>query len=165
MEAGKPFPVLSLEFLGGLGWNSFNQFLKINLSNVRVGNVNVDVRRLSLSGDHQSINNGSYTLDFILNVFEPFIGTRLGIWLNPKWLITLKGDVGGLGFVAYNDVTCNLEALLGYQINKSLYAYGGYTRPGAAGSPLAKTWGRSPMAAGLMDRSWESPISFRGEVM
>jgi hypothetical protein len=141
MEAGKPFPVFSMEMLGGLRWNSFNQFLKINFSNARVGNVNVDVRRLSLSADHQSINNGSYTLDYTLNVFEPFIGTRLGFWLSPKWLLTLKGDVGGFGFVAYNDVSCNLESLLGYQINKSLYAYAGYKARGSwfsFGEGLAK---------------------------
>jgi hypothetical protein len=130
MEAGKPFPVFSLELLGGLRWNSFNQFMKINFSNARVGNVYVDIRRLSLSASHQSINNGSYTLDYTLNVFEPFIGTRLGLWLNPKWLLTLKGDVGGFGFVAYNDVSCNLEALLGYQVNKALYAYAGYKARG-----------------------------------
>jgi hypothetical protein len=130
MEAGKPFPVLSMEVLGGLRWNSFNQFLKINLSNIRVGNVNVDIRKFSLSADHQSINNGSYTLDFTLNVFEPFIGTRLGIWLAPKWLVTMKGDVGGFGFVAYNDVSCNLEALLGYRLNQAFYAYAGYKARG-----------------------------------
>jgi hypothetical protein len=131
METGKPFPVFSMELLGGLRWNSFNQFLKINFSNAKVGTVNVDVRRLSLSADHQSINNGSYTLDFTLNVFEPFIGTRLGFWLTPKWLITMKGDVGGFGLVAYNDVSCNLECMLGYRINQALYAYAGYKARGS----------------------------------
>jgi hypothetical protein len=130
VESGKPFPVLSMELLGGLRWNSFNQFLKINFSKARVGNANIDVRRLSLSADHQSINNGSYTLDYTLNVFEPFIGTRVGFWLNPKWLLTLKGDVGGFGFVAYNDVSCNLECMLGYRINQALYAYAGYKARG-----------------------------------
>jgi hypothetical protein len=131
MEAGKTFPVLSLELLGGLRWNSFNQFLKINLSNIRVGTANVDLRSFSFSAAHQSIRNGAYTLDYTLNVIEPFLGTRLGFWLSPKWLLTLKGDVGGFGFVAYNDVSCNLECMLGYRINKALYAYAGYKARGA----------------------------------
>jgi hypothetical protein len=130
MEAGKAFQVFSLELLGGLRWNSFNQFMKINLSNIRVGTVNLDLRHFSFSASHQSIRNGAYTLDYTLNVFEPFIGPRISIWLNPKWLLTLKGDVGGFGFVAYNDVSCNLESLLGYQINKALYAYAGYKARG-----------------------------------
>jgi hypothetical protein len=131
MKASKPFPVLSMELLGGLRWNSYNQFLKINLNNIRVGTVNVDLRHFSFSANHQSIRNGAYTLDYTLNVFEPFIGTRLGIWLNPKWLLLLKGDVGGFGFVAYNDVSCNLECMLGYRINQALYAYVGYKARGS----------------------------------
>jgi hypothetical protein len=131
MEAGKAFPVLSLELLGGLRWNSFNQFLKINLSNIGVGTANVNLPGFPFSGSRQSIRNGAYTLDYTLNVFEPFIGPRISIWLNPKWLLTLKGDVGGFGFVAYNDVSCNLEALLGYRINKAFYAYAGYKARGA----------------------------------
>jgi hypothetical protein len=130
MEAGQQFPVLSLEILGGLRWNSCNQFLKINLSNIRVGNANVDFRSFSLSADHQSINNGAYTLDYTLNVFEPFIGPRIGIWLNRKFVLTFKGTVGGFGLVAYNDLTCDLEALLGYQVNKAMYLYGGYKARG-----------------------------------
>jgi hypothetical protein len=46
--------------------------------------------------------------------------------LDKKFLLTLKGDVGGFGFVAYNNVTCNLEALLGYRFHKNIYAYAGY---------------------------------------
>ena len=130
MEAGQQFPVLSLEILGGLRWNSFNQFLKINFSNIRVGTVNVDFRRFSLSATRQSINNGAYTLDYTLNVFEPFIGPRVGIWLNQKFVLMLKGTVGGFGLVAYNDLTCDLEALLGYRVNKTIYAYGGYKAAG-----------------------------------
>jgi hypothetical protein len=131
MEPSQQFPVLSLEMLGGLRWNSFNQFMKINLSNIRVGTANLDLRHFSFSASHQSIRNGSYTLDYTLNVFEPFIGPRISFWLNPKWVLTLKGDVGGFGFVAYNDVSCNLEALLGYQVNQALYAYAGYKARGA----------------------------------
>jgi hypothetical protein len=131
MEAGTRFPVFSMELLGGLRFNSINQFLKISLSGIKVGNVNVDLRSFSVSADHQSINNGSFTADYTLQFFEPFIGTRLGFWLSPKWLLTMKGDVGGFGFITYNNLSCNLEALLGYKVNKSLYAYGGYKARGS----------------------------------
>ncbi len=67
-QPGHEFPVLSLEILGGLRFNSFNQFLKINYSAVKVGQVNVDLSRFSLSAEHQSIINGSYTLSSTLQV-------------------------------------------------------------------------------------------------
>ncbi len=35
------------------------------------------------------------------------------------------------------------------------------TRPRAAGSTLGKTWERSPLPAGFMALSWESPIRFK----
>jgi hypothetical protein len=130
MKAGQQFPVLSLELLGGLRFNSLNQFLKINFSNIRVGTVNVDFRRFSLSADHQSIRNGAYTLSHTLQVFEPFIGPRISVWLNRKFVLSFKGTVGGFGLVAYNNLTCDLETLLGYRVNKTLYAYGGYRAAG-----------------------------------
>ena len=129
-QPDREFPVLSLEILGGLRFNSFNQFLKINYSAIRVGQVNVDFRRFSLSADHQSIQNGSYTLSSTLQVLEPFIGPRVSIWFNPKLFLSLKGTVGGFGLVAYNDLTCDLEALLGYRVAKAIYAYGGYRARG-----------------------------------
>ena len=130
INAEKPLPVLSLELLGGLRFNSINQYLRINLSNIKVGNVNVDLRRFSLSGDHQSIKNGCYVIDYTIQFFEPFLGSRVSFWVNKKFLLTLKGDVGGFGFVAYNNVTCNLEALLGYRFHKNIYAYAGYKARG-----------------------------------
>ena len=130
IKAEKSLPVLSLELLGGLRFNSINQYLRINLSNIKVGDVNVDLRRFSLSGDHQSVKNGSYVLDYTLQFFEPFLGSRVSLWINKKLLLTLKGDVGGFGFVAYNNVTCNFEALLGYRIHKNIYAYAGYKARG-----------------------------------
>ena len=129
-QPDREFPVLSLEILGGVRFDSFNQFLKINFSNIRVGTVNVDFRRFSLSAEHQSINNGSYTLSTTLQVVEPFIGPRVSIWFNPKLFLSLKGTVGGFGLVAYNDLTCDLEALLGYRVSKAIYAYGGYRARG-----------------------------------
>ncbi len=38
--------------------------------------------------------------------------------------------MGGFGLVAYNDLTCDLEALLGYRVTKAFYAYGGYRARG-----------------------------------
>jgi hypothetical protein len=141
MQAEKPLPALSLELLGGLRFNSINQYLRINLSNIRVGGASVDIRRFSLSGNRQTIKNGSYVIDYTLQFFEPFLGARLGLWLNPKFLLTFRGDVGGFGFVVYNNVTCNLEALLGYRFHKNIYAYGGYKARGSwynLGDGLAK---------------------------
>jgi hypothetical protein len=129
-QPDREFPVLSLEILGGLRFSSFNQFLKLNYSVIRVNQANVDFRRVSLSAERQSINNGSYTLDSTLQVFEPFIGPRIYIWFNPKVLLSLKGTVGGFGLVAYNSLTCDLEALLGYRVTKTIYAYGGYRARG-----------------------------------
>jgi len=130
MAAGQQFPVISLEALGGLRFNSWNQFIKFSLSNIRVGNANIDIRRLTLSAERQTIRNAAYSLDYTLQVWEPFIGPRVSIWLNPKFVLTFKGTVGGFGLVAYNNLTCDLEALLGYRINKSWYAYGGYKARG-----------------------------------
>lgn len=130
LTPGKPLPVLSLELLGGLRFNSINQYLRVNLSDIRVGTVNVDFRRFSLSGNHQSIKGGSLVVDYTLQFFEPFLGARLGLWLSPKWLVSLKGDVGGFGLVAYDNVTCNLEALVGYRVHRNIYAYAGYKARG-----------------------------------
>jgi hypothetical protein len=129
-QPNREFPVLSLEILGGLRFNSFNQFLKVNYSVVRVNQATVDFRRVSLSAQNQSINNGAYTLDATLQVFEPFIGPRIYIWFNPKVVLSLKATVGGFGLVAYNDLTCDLEALLGYRVTNTIYAYGGYRARG-----------------------------------
>ncbi len=130
LSAGKPLPVFSLELLGGLRFNSINQYLRINLRDVRIGNVSVDFHRLYISGRHQTIKGGSFVVDHTLQFFEPFLGARLGFWLTPKVLVSLKGDVGGFGFVVNNNVTCNLEALVGYRVHKNIYAYAGYKARG-----------------------------------
>ena len=38
--------------------------------------------------------------------------------------------MGGFGIVADDHVDCDLEALVGYRINKSIYAYAGYKARG-----------------------------------
>ena len=131
LNAEKPLPALSVELLGGPRFNSINQYMRINLSNIRIGNVPIDIGRFSLMGKHQSIKNGSLVIDYNNQYFEPFLGVRFGLWLNQKFVINLKGDVGGFGLVADDHVDCNLEALLGYRFNKNIYAWAGYRAHGA----------------------------------
>jgi hypothetical protein len=126
LEAEKPLPALSLELLGGPRFNSINQYVRINLSAIKIGNVPIDLRKFILVGKHQSIKNGSYVISYNNQYFEPFLGARVGFWLSPKFLVTLMGDVGGFGLVADDHVDCNFEALFGYRVSKHLYAWLGY---------------------------------------
>ena len=82
-------------------------------------------------GKHQSVKNGSLVIDYNNQYFEPFLGVRLGLWLTPKFIVNLKGDVGGFGLVGDDHVDCNLEALLGYRISQHVYAWAGYRAHGA----------------------------------
>ncbi len=131
LSAEKPLPALSMELLGGPRFNSINQYMRINLSAVKVANVPIDIGRFSLVGKHQTVKNGSLVIDYNNQYLEPFLGMRFGLWLNQKFLINLKGDVGGFGLVADDHVDCNLEALLGYRVHKNIYAYAGYRAHGA----------------------------------
>ncbi len=131
LNAEKPLPALSVELLGGPRFNSINQYMRINLSSIRVGNVPIDLSRFTLTAKHQSIKNGSLVIDYNNQYIEPFLGMRFGLWLNQKFVIILKGDVGGFGLVADNHVDCNLEALLGYRVTKNIYAWAGYRAHGS----------------------------------
>ena len=131
LSAEKPLPALSVELLGGPRFNSINQYVRINLSAIKVANVPIDIGRFSLVGEHEKVENGSLVIDYNNQYFEPFLGLRLGLWLTPKFIVNLKGDVGGFGLVGDDHVDCNLEALLGYRINKHLYAWAGYRAHGA----------------------------------
>ena len=82
-------------------------------------------------GKHQTIKNGSYVISYNNQFFEPFLGARLGLWLTPKFVINLKGDVGGFGLVADDHVDCNLEALFGYRFNQHIYGWLGYRAHGS----------------------------------
>lgn len=152
LDAEKPLPALSVELLGGPRFNSINQYMRINLSAIRVANVPIDIGRFSLVGKHQTVKNGSLVIDYNNQFFEPFLGVRFGLWLNQKFVINLKGDVGGFGLVADNHVDCNLEALLGYRINKNIYAWAGYRAHGAwydSGKDLVQVsfsgWAQGPV--------------------
>jgi len=90
LKAEKLLPLLSLELLGGLRFNSINQYLRINLSNIKIGNADVDIRRFSLAGDHETIKNGSYVLDYTLQFFEPFLGPGLACGLTRNFCSPLK---------------------------------------------------------------------------
>jgi hypothetical protein len=131
LHADKPLPVLSLELLGGPRFNSINQYVRINLSAIKVANVPIDIARFSLTGKHEKIENGSYVMSYTNQYFEPFLGARLSLWLTQKFLLTLKGNVGGFGLVADNHVDCDFEALLGYRVSKHIYAWAGYRARGS----------------------------------
>jgi hypothetical protein len=127
----KPLPALSVELLGGPRLNSINQYVRINLTAVKIANVPIDIGRFSLVGKHQTVKNGSLVIDYNKQYFEPFLGVRLGMWLTPKFLVNLMGDVGGFGLVGDDHVDCNLEALLGYRVSQHVYAWAGYRAQGA----------------------------------
>jgi hypothetical protein len=131
LKADKPSPALSLELLGGPRFNSINQYIRINLSAIRIGNVPIDLGRFSLVGRHEKIKNGSYVIDYNNQYFEPFLGARVGLWLSQKFVVTLKGDVGGFGLVADDHVDCNFEALFGYRVTKHSYTWLGYRAHGS----------------------------------
>jgi hypothetical protein len=131
LQADKPLPVFSLELLGGPRFNSVNQYIRINLTEIRIGNVPIDLSKFTLVGKHETIENGSLVIDYNNQYFEPFLGVRLGLWLTQKFVINFKGDVGGFGLVADDHVDCNLEALLGYRISQHIYAWLGYRAHGA----------------------------------
>jgi hypothetical protein len=131
LRAEKPLPALSVELLGGPRFNSINQYIRINLSAIKIATVPIDIGRFSLVGKHQTVKNGTLVIDYNNQYFEPFLGVRLGLWLTPKFILNLKGDVGGFGLVGDDHVDCNLEALLGYRVSKHVYAWAGYRAHGA----------------------------------
>ncbi len=130
LDTEKPLPALSMELLGGPRFNSINQYTRINLSDIKIGDTHIDISKFSLTGRHVSLHNGSLVFDYNNQYFEPFLGMRFGLWLTQHWLINLKGDVGGFGLVADDHVDCNLEALVGYRFNKNIYAWAGYKAHG-----------------------------------
>ncbi len=131
LSAEKPLPAVSLELLGGPRFNSLNQYIRINLSAIKIANVPIDIGRFSLVGKHQKVENGSLVIDYNNQYFEPFLGARISMWLTPKFILNLKGDVGGFGLVGDDHVDCNMEALLGYRVSQHVYAWAGYRAHGA----------------------------------
>lgn len=159
LSAAKPLPAVSLELLGGPRYNYIGQYLRINLSTIRIANVPIDIGRFSMVAKHQTIKNGGYTIDISRSYFEPFLGARIGFWLTPKMIITLKGDVGGFGIVADDHVDCNFEAMFGYRVHKNIYAYAG-SGPGGPGIIWGRTWPRLISPGGFTARFWGRLLLF-----
>ena len=122
------------------------------MSAVTTANIPIDIGGFSFTAKHQSVHNGAYVIAINNQYFEPFLGARLGLWLNPKVIITLKADVGGFGLIADDHVDCNFEALAGYRVHKNIYVYAGYRAQGAwynLGENLAQinasAWAHGPV--------------------
>ena len=104
LSAEKTFPFLSWELLGGL----------------RYIYVNMDTR-ISINAPNASIN-----LPFNLNVVEPMLGLRTGVWFTEKINLLIRTDMGGFGIVAYDRFDATLEALVGYKLKENIRTYVGY---------------------------------------
>lgn len=104
LRAEKTFPFLSWELLGGL----------------RYIYVNMDTR-ISINAPNASIN-----LPFNLNVVEPMLGLRTGVWFTEKINLLIRTDMGGFGIVAYDRFDATLEALVGYKLKENIRSYVGY---------------------------------------
>ena len=115
LKAGKPFPVMSCELLGGLRYSYYNQDTRPEISTTFAGPQGAVLSR-----------GGSFTDSLIVSVVEPLLGLRLGFWFTPRLNLLLRGDCGGFGIVAYKSVDSVLEALVGYQVHEHIRIYGGY---------------------------------------
>ncbi len=116
LNADKPLPVLTCELLGGLRYTYLNQDTSLGLNDTLTGPF----------GHEQISKGGSFFDGASLSVVEPLIGLRFGLWFTPKLNLVLQADCGGFGVVAYNNVDTVLEALVGYQVTKSIHLYAGY---------------------------------------
>jgi hypothetical protein len=116
LSPDKLLPVLSCELLGGVRYNWYN-------SNTSLA---VDATLTGPAGQMQITRGGSFDMPFRLMVVEPFLGLRTGVWFTEKLNLLLRVDVGGFGFVAYNHVDSNLEALLGYKVHDNIRLEAGY---------------------------------------
>ena len=76
---------------------------------------------------------------------EPMIGLK-SIWtLGPSWLATLRGDVGGFGWVANDNWDCDLEASLNWKMRDDLFLNLGYRARGqweesSTGDITSESW-------------------------
>ena len=114
LSADKPLPMLSFEVLGGGRYNFYNQYMKLSLA-------------ASLVGPQQTRTAGGTFVSKIERSFlEPFLGMRVGLWLNPKMVALLRFTVGGFGFAADNNLDLDMELDLGYKVHKNIYAYVGW---------------------------------------
>lgn len=110
----KPLPLLSFEVLGGGRYNFYNQYVKLNLNATVTGPPQTG----TATGVLISKLDRSY--------LEPFLGMRLGLWINPKMAALLRFTVGGFGFAEDNNLDLDMELDLGYKVHKNIYAYAGW---------------------------------------
>ena len=116
LRPDKPLPVLSCELLGGVRYNWYNQSTSLA----------VDAALTGPRGRELLTRSKAFTMNFKLNVVEPFLGLRTGVWFTEKWNLLFMADVGGLGSVAYDSFDSNLEALVGYKVQDQIRLYAGY---------------------------------------
>jgi hypothetical protein len=116
LSSRKPLPLLSFEVLGGGRYIFNNQYLKLNLSSTLTGSLgNVSITR-----------GGSFVSKFERSFLEPFLGGRLGFWINPKMVALLRFTVGGFGFASDNNLDMDMELDLGYKVHRNIFAYVGW---------------------------------------
>jgi hypothetical protein len=114
LRADKPLPVLSIEALAGGRYNNYSQYMKLNVD-------------ATLTGPLQTRTaGGSFVSKISRSFLEPMLGMRLGLWLTPKALVSLRATVGGFGFASDNNLDSDMELSFGYKVQKHTYAYIGY---------------------------------------
>jgi hypothetical protein len=114
LKADKPLPLLSFEVIGGGRYNFYNQYIKLALNG-------------SLTGAQQTRTVGGVLISKVERSFlEPFLGMRLGLWINPKMVALVRFTVGGFGLASENNLDLDMELDLGYRLQKNIYAYAGW---------------------------------------
>jgi hypothetical protein len=114
LSSDTPLPLLSFEVIGGGRYNFYNQYLKLNLN-------------ATLTGPQQTKTAGGVLISKVDRSFlEPFLGMRLGLWINPKMVALLRFTVGGFGFAEDNNFDMDMELDLGYKVHRNIYAYVGW---------------------------------------
>ncbi len=116
LSSDKPLPVLSFEVLGDGRYNFINQYLKLGLSATLTGPM----------GNLSITRGGSFVKKIERSFLEPFLGMRLGLYLNLKMVALLRLTVGGFGFAEDHNLDLDMELDLGYKVHKNIYSYVGW---------------------------------------
>ncbi|MEJ5329327.1 MAG: hypothetical protein WHT07_04165 [Desulfobaccales bacterium] len=140
LHADKTLPVLSCELLGGLRYAFYDQDTRLGVNATLSGP----------QGNQVLSRGGTFSDSLRMSVVEPLLGVRLGFWLTPRVNLLLRGDIAGFGIVAYDSVDSVVEALMGYQVQKNVRLYAGYTahyfvRRGKARPLDAHGWFHGPL--------------------
>jgi hypothetical protein len=114
LSGDNPLPLLSFEVLGGGRYIFYNQYIKLNLN-------------ATVTGPLQTKTAGGVLVSkFERSFLEPFLGGRLGLWINPKVAVLLRFTVGGFGLAEDNNLDLDMELDVGYKVHKNIYAYAGW---------------------------------------